>query len=95
MKADGTKPTWTDVREKLTGFDRAGLIGLVQDLYMFSKDNQAFLHTRFASGGDVLKTYKTTIERGLWPDVFKNQDTSIAKATKAIVGQRQTGRGRL
>jgi hypothetical protein len=84
MKAHGTKPTWTDVKAKLTGFDHAGLIGLVQDLYMLNKDNQAFLHARFALGGDVLKTYKTTIDRWLWPDVFKNQDTSVAKAKKAI-----------
>ena len=37
-----------------------------------------------ALGGDVLKPYKVTIDRWLWPDVFKNQDTSVAKAKKAI-----------
>lgn len=77
-------PTWSDVKAKLTDFDRAGLIGLVQDLYAASKDNQAFLHARFALGDDVLKPYKITIDRWLWPDVFKNQDTSVAKAKKAI-----------
>lgn len=77
-------PTWSDVKAKLTDFDRAGLIGLVQDLYAASKDNQAFLHARFELGDDVLKPYKTTIERWLWPDVSKNQDTSVAKAKKAI-----------
>ena len=77
-------PTWSDVKAKLTDFDRAGLVGLVQDLYAASKDNQAFLHARFALGDDVLKPYKTTIDRWLWPDVFKNQDTSVAKAKKAI-----------
>jgi hypothetical protein len=65
-------------------FDRAGLLGLVQDLYAASKDNQAFLHARFALGGDVLKPHKVTIDRWLWPDVFKNQNTSVAKAKKAI-----------
>ena len=34
--------------------------------------------------GDVLKPYKAAIDRWLWPDVFKNQDTSVAKAKKAI-----------
>jgi len=77
-------PSWSDVKARLTDFDRAGLIGLVQDLYTASKDNQAFLRARFALGGDVLKTYKATIDRWLWPDVFKNQDTSVAKAKKAI-----------
>ena len=85
MKAPATKPTWTDVKARLTAFDRAGLLGLVHDLYMASKDNQAFLHARFAlAGDDALKPYKATIDRWLWPDVFKNQDTSVAKAKKAI-----------
>lgn len=84
MVTKKTPPSWSDVKSKLTDFDRAGLIGLVQNLYAASKDNQAFLHARFALGDDVLKPYKVTIDRWLWPDVFKNQDTSVAKAKKAI-----------
>lgn len=84
-----SSPTWSDVKAKLGDFDRAGLIGLVQDLYAGSKDNQAFLHARFGLGGDVLKPYKTTIDRWLWPDLFKNQDTSVAKAKKAISDYRK------
>ncbi len=76
--------SWSDVKAKLTDFDRAGLIGLVQDLYVASKDNQSFLHARFALGGDVLKPYKGAIDRWLWPDLFKNQDSSVSKAKKAI-----------
>jgi len=77
-------PTWSDVKVKLADFDRAGLMGLLQNLYAASKDNKVFLHARFGLGGDVLKPYKVTIDRWLWPDVFKNQDTSVAKAKKAI-----------
>jgi hypothetical protein len=76
--------SWSDVKTKLADFDRAGLLGLVQDLYAASKENQAFLHARFALGEDVLRPYKATIERWLWPDVIKNQNTSVAKAKKAI-----------
>ena len=65
-------------------FDRAGLLGLIQDLYAASKDNQAFLHARLHLGDDVLKPYKAAIDRWLWPDVLKNQNTSVAKAKKAI-----------
>ncbi len=79
-----TSPSWGDVKAKLADVDRAGLIGLVQALYVASKDNQAFLHARFTLGPDVLKPYKVTIDRWLWPDVFKNQDTSVAKAKKVI-----------
>ena len=79
-----SKPTWSDVKAKLADFDRPGLIGLVQDLYAASKDNQAFLHARLKLGEDVLKPYKGAIDRWVWPDVFKNQNTSVAKAKKAI-----------
>lgn len=77
-------PGWSEVKTRLADFDRSGLIGLVQDLYIASKENQAFLHARFALGDDVLKLYKINIDRWLWPDAFKNQDTSVAKAKKAI-----------
>jgi hypothetical protein len=72
------------VKAALAAFDRAGMLGLVQDLYAASKDNQAFLHARLHLGEDVLRPYKEAIDRWLWPDVFKNQDTSVAKAKKAI-----------
>lgn len=84
MATKKVAPTWSDVKIKLADFDRVGLIGLVQDLYAASKDNQTFLHARFALGGDVLKPYKLTIERWLWPDVYRNQDASVAKAKKGI-----------
>ena len=83
-RAKKTTPSWNDVKTRLADFDRAGLIGLVQDLYAASKDNQAFLHARFSLGDDVLKPYKSTLDRWLWPDVFKNQDISVSKAKKAI-----------
>ncbi|BDT58078.1 hypothetical protein MasN3_15720 [Massilia varians] len=84
MTSKKNTPSWSDVKTQLADFDRAALLGLVQDLYAASKDNKAFLHARFGLGDDVLKPYKTTIERWLWPDVFKNQDTSVARAKKAI-----------
>ncbi|MDO9114509.1 MAG: hypothetical protein Q7U63_12050 [Polaromonas sp.] len=82
-------PSWSDVKIKLVDLDRAGLIGLVRDLYAAGKDNQAFLHARFALDHDLLKPYKATIDRWLWPDVFKNQGTSVAKAKKAIADYRK------
>ena len=59
-------------------------MGLVQDLYGAHKDNQTFLHTRFGLGENVLKTYKKTLERRLWPNMLHNQDISVAKAKQAI-----------
>ena len=37
----------------------------------------------------MLKPYKVTIDRWLWPDVFKNQDTSVAKAKKPLADYRR------
>ena len=84
MATKKANPSWIDIKAKLADFDRDGLLGLVQDLYAAGKDNQAFLHARLRLGDDVLKPYKATINRWLWPDVFKNQDISVAKAKKAI-----------
>lgn len=82
-------PSWSDVKAQLTQFDRAGLIGLVHDLYAASKANQTFLQARFALGEDVLKPYKASIQRWLWPAAFTNQNYSVAKAKKAIADYRK------
>jgi len=79
-----SKPTWADVKEELARFDRPGLLALIQDLYAAHKDNQRFLHARFGLGEDVLQPYKETLERWLWPEVLRNQDTSVVKAKQAI-----------
>ena len=79
-----SQPKWTDVKARLTGLDRIGLVGLVQNLYALHKDNQTFLHTRFGLGEDVLKPYRETLNRWLSPDPLRNQDVSIAKAKQAI-----------
>lgn len=86
MSASSRKSSasWSDVKVKLADLDRAGLLALLQDLYAASRENQAFLHARFALGDDVLKPYKATIDRWLWPDVFKKQDISVAKAKEAV-----------
>ena len=83
------QPTWANVKAKLACFDRMGLIGLIQDLYAADKDNQRFLHARFGLGDDVLKPYKETLDRWLWPDVLRNQDASVAKAKQAISSYRK------
>ena len=79
-----SKPTWTDVKAKLAGFDRPALLSLVQNLYDANRDNQVFLHARFGLGEDVLGPYRKTIDRWLWPDAFREQDTSASKAKQAI-----------
>ena len=50
----------------------------------FNTENQTFLHSRFGLGDDVLRPYKEALDRWLWPDVFRRQDTSVVKAKQAI-----------
>jgi hypothetical protein len=83
-KTARTQPVWTDVKTKLADYDRAALMGLIQDLYAASKDNKAFLHARFGLGGDFLKPYKDTLSRWLSPNPSSHQNFSVAKARKAI-----------
>ena len=77
-------PTWSDVRAALLHFDRAGLQGLVQNLYAASKDNQVFLHARFGLGHNQLKAFKEIISNCICPDIERNQPISVSKAKKAI-----------
>src|SRR6266481_5692679 len=84
VRSKNTSPTWNDVKTALMDFDRAGLRGLVQDLYTASKDNQAFLHARLGLGHDQLQPFKASISNWICPDVMKNQPISVSKAKKAI-----------
>ena len=79
-----TLPSWKAVKAALQSFDRAGLLGLVQDLYVADKVNKAFLHTRLGLGSDQLGPYKAIISRWICPDLMRSQSVSISKAKKAI-----------
>jgi hypothetical protein len=76
-------PAWTDVKAKLDSFDRAGLLGLVQNLYTAQADTRTFLHARFGLTENVLLPYKRT-EQWLSPEIFGKEDISVSKAKKAI-----------
>jgi hypothetical protein len=79
-----SQPTWTEVKSKLASLNRTGLLGLIQDLYAAHQDNQTFLHARFDLGENVLEPYEQKIDRWLWPDVLRRQETSVVKAKEAI-----------
>ena len=79
-----TSPSWKAIKAALESFDRAGLLGLVQDLYAVDEDNKAFLHARLGLGSDQLAPYKATISRWICPDLMGSQSVSISKAKKAI-----------
>ena len=84
-----TLPSWKTVKAALQSFDRAGLLGLVQDLYAMDKDNEAFLHTRLGLGSHQLAPYKAIISRWICPDLMRSQSVSISKAKKAIANYKK------
>jgi hypothetical protein len=88
-KRTKAKPNWSDIKSQLADWDRARLMDLLHDLYTANKDNQLFLHTRFAVGSDVLKPYKQTIARWIAPDVLSRQTISLKAANKAISDYRK------
>src|ERR1700751_431094 len=76
VRPKNTSPTWNDVRTALLDFDCAGLRGLVRDLYIANKDNQAFLHARLGLGQDQIQPFKASISRSICPDLIKGQPIS-------------------
>jgi hypothetical protein len=79
-----SQPRWTDVKAKLADFDRVALPGLSPSLFATHKEHQTFLHAPFGLAEDVLEPYKKTIDRWLWPDVFRRQDPFVSQAERAI-----------
>ncbi len=79
-----TLPSWKAVKAVLQSFDRAGLLGLVQDLYAVDRGNRAFLHARLGLGSDQLAPYKAIVSRWICPDLMGSQSVSISNAKKAI-----------
>ena len=42
-------------------------------------------HARFGLGEDPWQPYKKTIDRWLWPDIFRGPEASVARAKEAII----------
>jgi len=82
-------PTWEEVKAELAGFDRAALLAVLQDLYAAAESNRTFLHARFGLGQDPLQPYKKIMDRWLWPDAFRGEETSVSRAKRAISDYRQ------
>ena len=83
-KSDKKKPSWSDIKKSIAGYDRAALVGLISDLYASSAQNKSFLHARFSTGEEGLKSFKKIIEDNLYPDIYRNKPVQIGKAKKAI-----------
>ena len=73
------------MKARLASFDRAALLGMLQDLYAADENSCAFVHARFGLGEDPLQPDKRTIDRWVRPDVFRGRQTSVSRAKRSIV----------
>src|SRR5450631_1205177 len=84
VRSKNISPSWSDVKTALLDFDRAGLRGLVQDLYTASKDNQAFLHARLGLGHGSSPALQSEYFQMDIAGPDERPPISVAKAKKAI-----------
>lgn len=78
------KQTWSTVKSAVANLSRDELLGLVAELYRLSKQNQAFLHARFADAEATMEDCKKIIAECLYPDALRDRPLQVAKAKKAV-----------
>jgi hypothetical protein len=79
-----TKQTWSAVKSTVSKLSRDDLLSLVAELYRLSKQNQNFLHARFANAEAAMEDCKKIIAECLYPDVLRDRPLQVAKAKKIV-----------
>jgi hypothetical protein len=79
----------TDLRARLKTFDRAGLVGLIADLYKASPANRRFLHSRLFAQHGAIEEYRRMVAKAVYPDPFSRRRVSLRDATAAITQYRR------
>jgi hypothetical protein len=57
QKVSQRQPSWANVKAKLEGLDRKGLVGLVHDLYEANTANRRFLQARLVPSTSAVEKY--------------------------------------
>ena len=78
------KQTWSTVKSTVAKLSNRELLSLIGDLYRLSKQNQAFLHARYADAEAAMEDCKKIIAECLYPDVLRDRPLQVAKAKKAV-----------
>lgn len=65
------RASWSNVKVSLSSMDRAGLVGVIRDLYEASTSNRRFLHARFVRANDTLGEYRDLVNKAVFPDPFR------------------------
>src|SRR5262245_10937741 len=84
--------SWSNVKASLSSVDRAGLIGVIRDLYDASTANRRFLHARFVPAAATLDEYRDLVVEAVFPDPFSQRPICLRDAGAAITDyKRSTG----
>jgi len=78
------KQTWSAVKSAVIKLSHDQLLSLTAELYRLSKQNQAFLHARFADAEAAMDECKVVVGDCLYPDVQRNRPLQVAKAKKVV-----------
>jgi hypothetical protein len=84
--------TWAQVKARLDGMDRAGLLGVIRNLYEATEANRRFLHARFVPAASALEEYRRLVRTAVFPDPFSQRPIRLRDATATITEyKRATG----
>ncbi len=85
------KPTsWSSVKASLHSMDRAGLEGIVRDLYAASSANRRFLHARFGPGAAALAEYRDLVRNAVYPDPLGSRPIRLRDGAAAIADYKRS-----
>ena len=78
------KQTWSAVKSAVIKLSHDDLLSLVAEIYQLSKQNQAFLHARYADAEAAMEDCKKIISDCLYPDMQRDRPLQVAKAKKSV-----------
>jgi hypothetical protein len=91
MKGKGSS-RWGNVKAQIEGCDRAGLVGIIRDLYEANAANRRFLHARFVSEASARDEYRSLVRDAVYPAPLSQRPIRLRDATAAITEyKRSTG----
>ena len=86
------RASWSKVKASLSSMDRAGLVGVICDLYEASTSNRRFLHARFVPAAYTLGEYRDLVNKAVFPDPLSQRPIRLRDAAAAITAyKRSTG----
>jgi hypothetical protein len=86
------RAAWSEVKASLSGFDRAGLLGVIRNLYEANAANRRFLHARFGPTASALEEYRNLVQAAVFPPPLGQRPVRLREASAAIAEyQRSTG----